>query len=315
MIDNLGVCKGQGNILGHIRIGSDDIYISKLGRHLYTLLNDKAIMMAHSKREFLNKNMPVLSFIIKNISKETQSNKLKYKFANKNYTEMLNEMLKAISENIKPVELFVLKMKPDEIQDNTKIDKSVTSFTKKDTIINNLDEYRINLTRFTENFNNLRGTSEVLLKTDLDKNIWGSNKVMNILNNVKAEINNLKDDFETIEGCMEHSDKYTGNLRMIISKNISIANTIEIIGKIIENFSLLKSFKSMLAQTLSPLYKIDASFKSHIGYPATWFLNSSIFHDFLFEYENLIDHMVKSAVIESKTIEPLLVWKIKLMGE
>ena len=311
---NLGVCKGPGNILGEIHIGSDSIQISKIGRHLYTLLNNKAIMMARSKKELFERVVPVLSYIIKNVSKNVQSNTVRWKSANKNYTEMLNGMLKAISENLRPVELFVLKMKPDEIQDNTKIDKAA-SFTDREAMIVNMNNYCLNLKRFGENLTNLRNTSEVLLRTDLDKGIWGSKEVMAVLNDVKVEIKSLEDDFEVIEGCLEHSDKYACNLRTIISQNISTHHTRDIIGNITENFSQLKSFKSVLAQVLLPLYKIDASFKSHVGYPATWFFNSSIFHDFLFEYESLIDNMVKCASLESKTIETLLVWKIKLTGE
>lgn len=315
MIDNLGVCKGPGDVFGQIRIGTDDIYLSKIGRHLYSLLNKKAIMMAHSKKELYERLVPVLSLVIKNMSKSARTNTIKWKSANKNYTEMLEKMLKSINENLRPVELFVLKMKPDEIQDNTKIDKSVTSFTEKDIMINNLKEYYSNLKKVEENIDNLKSTSEVLLRTNLDKNIWGSKKVMSVLGNIKLDINNLADDFETVEGCLERSDKYAGNLHMILSKNITGAHTKEVIGKIIENFALLKSFLAMLAQTLFRLYNVDSTFKSHVGYPATWFFNSSIFHDFLFEFESLIDNMVRSASLESKTIEPLLVWKIKLTGE
>jgi len=315
MIVNLGVCKGPGRVLGNIHIGSESIKISKIGRYFYTLLNDKALMMAHSKKELFDRVVPVLSYVVKNVSKKAESNTVKWKSANSNYTEMLDKMLKAISENLRPVELFVLKMKPDEIQDNTKVDKSVTSFTEKSTMMANLNDFHLHLKRFEENLNNLQDTSEVLLKTNLDKSIWGSEKIMSIIDSVKMESMNLKSAFESIEGCFEHSDRYVSNLETVISKNIPSPYTRNIIGKITENFSLLKSFKSVLAQTLLPLYKIDASFKSHVGYPATWFFNSSIFHDFLFEYDSLIDNMVKCASLESETIETLLVWKIKLTGE
>lgn len=312
---NIGVCRGPGKVLGQMHIGSESFQISKVGRYFHTLLNNKAIMMARSKKELFDRVVPVLSYVMKNISKKAQSNTIKWKSANKNYTEMLDKMLKDISEDLRPVELFVLKMKPDEIQDNTKVDKPVTSFTEKEMMLANLNGFCQNLKKFENNLKNIQDTSEVLLRTDLDRTIWGSEKVMSVLDNIKFEMKNLEDDFETIEGCLEHSDKFAGDLKIIISKNLSTPYTKSVIGKITENFSLLKSFKSVLAQTLLPLYKIDASFKSHVGYPATWFLNSSIFHDFLFEYDSLIDNMVKCASLESETIETLLVWKIKLTGE
>jgi hypothetical protein len=84
----------------------------------------------------------------------------------------------------------------------------------------------------------------------------------------------------------------------------------DVVGKIIENFSYLKSFMSRLAQDLQPLYRIDADFKSKVGYPATWFFNPSTFMNFTDEYDTLIDHMVKSASLESNIIEPLFAWKI-----
>jgi len=265
---NLGVCKGPGNVLGQIHIGSDSIQVSKIGRHLHILLNNKAIMMARSKKGLFERVVPVLSYVIKNISKTAQLNTVKWRSTNKNYTEMLDGMLKSISENLRPVEMFVLKMKPDEIQDNTKIDKAA-SFTDREAMITNLNYYCFNLKKFGENLTNLRDTSEVLLRTDINKGIWGSKEVMAVLNDVKVEIKSLEDDFEFIEGCLEHSDKYACNLRTTIDQDISTPHTRNIIGNITENFSQLKSFKSVLAQALLPLYKIDASFKSHVGYPAT----------------------------------------------
>jgi hypothetical protein len=55
---------------------------------------------------------------------------------------------------------------------------------------------------------------------------------------------------------------------------------------------------------------MDATFQKHTGFPATWFFCSSVFMDFLYEYENLIEHLIKAANIESFLIEPLLVLKI-----
>jgi hypothetical protein len=309
MFENLGVCKGHGTILGYIQVGSDVINISKIGRRFYTLLNNRIIMVAKSRQELQNRVAPVLSHIIKNISKNSQLDSARWRPIDKRYTEMITETIKNIYNNLEPVEIYLLRAKPDETQDN----RSILSKDKRG-IAERLEGYRTSLKRFEETKNNIQKASEVLLKVDLGKKLWNREKVMKIINETRSSVNTLSNDYEVIDGCLERSDKQISKVQMIISRKIAPKIVKDIIGNIIENFSILKSFLSEFIQVLNAFYNINKIFKKHVGYPATWFLDSEVFMDFLFEFDNLINHLIRFTELESDTIEPLLLWKIKLTG-
>lgn len=309
LYENLGVCKGPGKVLGEIKIGSDSINISKNGRHFYVLLNNRIIMAAKSQKVLSERVVPVLSLIIENICKKAQLDAARYRHMDKEYTEMVTETIKGISDNLGAVDIYLLKAKPDETQTN----RSILSSEKKG-IVEKLNDYRLSLKKFEETTNELKSSSEILLRTNLDKKIWGSKEVMNVINGVKSEMEILASDYENIDGCLEHSDDQAYKIQAIISKKYVTNNIRKIAGKIVENFAVLKSFSSEFAQVLHRLNSIDRVFKASVGYPATWFLNGSTFMDFTFEYDNLINHVIKFAALESDVVESLLIWKIKLTG-
>ena len=309
MFENLGVCKGAGTILGDIQIGSETINISKIGRHFYTLLNNRIVMAAKSRQELQNRVVPVLSHVIKNISKSSQLDSARWMPVDKRYTEMITDTIKNIHKNLEPVEICLLKAKPDETQDN----RSVLSKNKQG-IVEKLDAYRSNLKKFENTKNNIQEASEILLRVSLNKKLWNKERVMNIINETRSNMAILSNDYETIDSCLERSDQQADKIQMIVSRKIASKILKGTIGNIIENFAILKSFLSELIQVLNPFYGIDKVFKDHVGYPATWFLDSAVFMDFLFEFDNLINHLIKFTELESDTIEPLLLWKIKLTG-
>ena len=193
-------------------------------------------------------------------------------------------------------------MKPDEITDN-KPPVDTPTITA-----NILNSYKESLKKFGETVENIHHSSDILLKTHLAKDLWGNKGVTEVFNSIKADIAPLNyDDFESN---LEHSENHIKALDLLLNRKLPV-QTKEIAGKVIEGFSEIKSFMSVLAQSLQNLYTMDSTFQKHTGYPATWFLCSSTFMDFLFEYENLIEHLIKSADIEQFLIEPLLVLKIK----
>lgn len=309
MHENLGICKGPGKLLGEIRIGSDFINISKNGRHFYVLLNNRTIMAAKSQKVLSERVVPVLSLIIKSVSKKAQLDRARWRHMDKDYTKMVTETIKNIKENLGAVELYILKAKPDETQDN----RSILS-TDKRGIVEKLNDYRLTLKNFESTINELKHSSEILLRTNLDKKIWGSKPVMSIITDMKSEMKVLSEDSEIIDGCLERSDNQAYKIQAIISKKYATDKLKKIAGEVVENFAVLKSFSSELAQVLQRLSSIDRVFKASVGYPATWFFNGSTFMDFLFEYDNLVDHMIKFAALESNVVEPLLVWKIQING-
>lgn len=304
MLDNLGICKGSGDILADIRIGSDIMAISKIGRYFYAMINDRAILKAKSEKDLITRIQPILSVIMKKMAKKAQLDAVRWKPVDKNYTEMIDKVLKGIDKDLKKVEVFVLKIKPDEIQDN----RTTGYQASKNNIIDRLENYKQDLGNLTEVVENIRHASQVLLKTDLNKTIWGSKDVMNIFNKIKLGFDELS--FEQADYYLESSRDDVSKLQSLLYNKVASEHMKDVVSKIIENFSLLKSFISELIQRLHKLYVIDDAFKTHMEYPATWFLDNSVFMDFLFEYENLINYLIKLTSVETATIEPLFVKKL-----
>jgi len=309
--ENLGVCKGPGEILAHLQVGSDCINISKVGKYFNALLNNRTIISARTEKDFIKKASPVLSHIVNKVCVNAKTDSLRWKRVEHNYTKMIDNVLEDIEKDGKPAKVFVLEVKPDQIQDNRTTGYQASS---KGNIVHKLDEYRFHLKKFGETIENLNQTSGVLLRTDLDKNMWGSKKVMDIISDVKYDTDLLARDYKKMDCCLERSEDNAQKMQIIAKRRAPVIQAKKIAGNVIENFALMKSFMSELAQVLHRLYIIDGTFKSCVGYPATWFFDGSIFMDFMFEYENLIGHLIKSASLETDTIEPLLVWKIKLTG-
>lgn len=218
---------------------------------------------------------------------------------------MISDALHHIQKNLEPAEIFVLDLKPDEIQDQQPKDAS-----QKLTMLDRISGYREDLKAFDQTINNVHYTSEILLKTNLEKKMWGSKDMMDLIHASRSDMTKLAEDFNRSECIIEHSDDYARLIQAALARRLTNASIKETTGKMIENFSFLKSFMSRLAQDLQALYSIDKDFKSRVGYPATWFFNPSIFMNFTYEYENLIDHLMKTASLEADIIEPLMLWKM-----
>lgn len=273
------------------------------------MLNDRIIMSAKSEKKLSERVVPVVAMIVKSCGKKAQLDKARWRHIDKDYTKMITETIKGIKKNLEDVDTYVLKAKPDETQTN----RSILSSDERG-IVEKLDDYRGALKNYEQTVNELKKSSGVLLKTDLDRKMWGSKKVMNVISRIKSEMEVLSEDSETIDSCLEQSDNEAYKIQATIKNNYATSNLRKVAGKVVENFAVLKSFSSELAQVLHPLSDIDRVFKASVGYPATWFVNGSTFMDFQYEYENLVDHMTKFATLESNVVEPLLVWKIKTNG-
>jgi len=310
MIDDLGVCKGSGTVLGEFKAGSVSIQLSKIGKSFYFLVDGRAVLSARSEKDLVANAIPVVAQAVKSLMKSAQEDDLRWKPIDKNYSRLMDQTLKAISENMKPAEMFVLELKPDEIKDNSTVDAS-----EKPSIVDSLDDYRVSLKKFAQTIEAVNHGSSILLRTELDKGMWGSRDVMAILGEIKSEMAGLSEASESLDACFEQSDRQARFVQAAIGRRIAADHMKTVVGGAIENFSKLKSYMSCLAQASQKLYVIDNVFKSRVGYPATWFFNGSIYMDYLFDHENLVDHLIKMASLESCVIEPLLVWKIKMAGE
>jgi hypothetical protein len=304
MVETIGVCKGSGKLLCSIRVGSVNLHVSKIGRQLYALVNNRAILTAKSEKEFFSKGLPLVASIIRNVGKRFGQNKVKLHILDAGSKSLVDNALKVLRENLKPAEIQVLQAKPDETPENKFVEASAKI---------GLADYSKYMGDFSENVNSVSQSANILLKTNLDRSMWGSRDVMAIINDARNNMAMLTPELEKIESLIEHSQAQTKYIQASLNRNTPDMR--ETVSRVIEGFSTMKSFMSHLAQSSQPLYSIDSVFKSRVGYPATWFFNPSIYMNFLFEHDNLIDHIIKAASVESDVIEPLLIWKVKSTGD
>jgi archaellum component FlaC len=303
MIQDIGICQGSGKTLCELKIGSNRIEISKVGRLINTLLNCRTILTAESKKDFSAKSSPVLALIVKDMVKKAQVNSIQgYSKGTKDTTDMVDETIENIKKNIVPVEITMLKTVPDEIEENDPPVEARFNIAKFEGYCRDMEEINTNLM-------GIRQTSGTLLKTSLAPKMWGAKEVMKVINVMNTDKEEIENGFEQIEARMEHSGNQVRMIQASIGRNTGTLRPL--VGKVIENFSQVKSFMSRLAQTLQSLYTIDRVFKAHTEYPATWFFDPTTYMDFNFEYDNLISNLIKTASIEAEVIEPLLLWKIK----
>jgi archaellum component FlaC len=303
MIQDIGICQGSGKTLCELKIGSNRIEISKVGRLINTLLNCRTILTAESKKDFSAKSSPVLALIAKELVKKAQVNSIQgYSKGPKDTTDMVDETIEDIKKNIVPVEITMLKTVPDENEENNPPVEARFNTAKFEGYCRDMEEINTNLV-------GIRQTSGTLLKTSLAPKMWGAKEVMKVLNDMNSDKEEIGNGFEQLEARMEHSEDQVRMIQASIGRNTGTIRPL--VGKVIENFSLVKSFMSRLAQTLQSLYTIDRVFKAHTEYPATWFFDPTTYMDFNFEYDNLISNLIKTASIEAEVIEPLLLWKIK----
>jgi hypothetical protein len=307
MDENLGICKGPGTVFCRMKIGSDILQLSRNSKTLYVLLNNRTILSSKSEKDFMAESIPVIVPIIKSMTKKAGLDSMHWLPTTniKKDNKMISDSLDYIQNNLKPAEVFVLQIAPDEIQDQQPKDASV-----RPDLVDRLSEYQSDLKMFENTIGNICCASEILLRTNLEKKMWGSKEIMDIISQAQSNMIKASEDFERVDYLIEHSGNWAGIIQTAINRKIKTASIKDTAGKIIENFSFLKSFMSKVAQNLHSLYTIDKDFKARVGYPATWFFNPSTFMNFTFEYENLVDNIIKTASLESEVIEPLLVWKM-----
>lgn len=305
-MEDLGICKGQGNLLCSMRVGSDQVQLSKNGKDFYTLFNGRVIAAYKSDKDLIAKGLPFVLPVIKEMCKKAGMDEMRWlpTTSPKKDNKMISDAMKYVKDNLKPAEIFVLELVPDEIQDQ------LPKQASKKSVLSGLQDYRDSLKEFETTVNGLRGTSGILLKTCLAKQMWGSKSIMDIITANKAAMVDISPDTERVDMCFERSGDRARFIQAAFERKMSTQQVKEVVGKIIEEFSFLKTYMSRMAQELQPLYTIDREFKAKVGYPATWFFNPSTFMDFTDGYESLIKHIIKSASLETEVFEPLLVWKI-----
>jgi len=214
----------------------------------------------------------------------------------------IEEIQRAIEDNAQQAGQTLLEMKPDEIQDNTPAVLPVNVIRAMET-----HDHMI----ATGNLESVRHLAGVMLKTSFDRAMWGSKEVSAVFNDIRTGMREVETDIGPLELSMEKSGAAKRLIRAYVAGQALNKEAVKgAIEGFIKGFELIKTHVSRLGQVLWPLYKIDNTFKQYTGYPATWFLMSSILMDFLYEYEQLLENMVKNAEIEQKVMTPLVALKI-----
>jgi len=298
-MDTIGVIKISAKPFYTMPIGQDTIGISKTGKSYYSSLNSRNLFVSKSDKDLLERTVPVLSLVAGMLCKR---NGLKPSSVRK--ASSLDPLIKNIDRNLKPVSVLVLDAKPDETQENTPVDASLPG---------KLKAYVHFVKNVAANIDQLNHLSQILLRTDIKKSMWGSKDVLVVLHNVRTAVNRVGEFSEEYDKSVERSDTIARFMYGCLCNTGLESQSRLAAGKIIDNFSILKTYASELAQSMCKLNTVDRTIEASTGYPAT-FVMSSLLMDFQYEYESLVNNMIKVASIETNIIEPLLAFKIRTTG-
>lgn len=295
----------KGKTQGILEINQDNILISRYKRHILSYLNNSRLTESKSSKNFITKSMPVLSMLINELAPK----RINLKQSNEN--NMLNQLVDVLNRNKNDLEVFVLKLKPDEIVQNKprQIQAAYNGLPSR------IDGYQEDILKISENIKDIKHLSNILLGTTLPKTMWGAKEVQKVLSNMQDENQNIN--IDKIDFYTEKTKNASEFLNKVISRgiNVNLENLNRVIKNISNNFFNIKNIISSMAQNLYGLFDINKTFKNATGYPATWFLDSSIFYDFCYDFENLVNDMIKCARLENNVIEPILIWKIKTVAK
>lgn len=303
-----GIFGNKGDIVGYLDTGDDEISLRKGGHNFFGCLNNRRITESKSPKEFMEKAAPVLAMVTASFCPKSPF-KINAYWSKEANSGMLDSILDAIRKNRENLEVAVLTYYPDEITQNKP--KDLQAFDDRE-MVSRVAAYAKDMKDFYDIIDEMNKLATILLRTKFSSSMWGAKDVHKILAKIPNEIESAASDF-IVDHYKEDSEKHAGRI-LLASRDPNLfrrANIPAMAGHLIKNFFVLKRAMSNIAQIYHPLYRIDAAFKKYTGYPTTWFFNSSVFYDYLYNYDNHVNNLAKMAKIESDTIEPLFAWKVK----
>lgn len=297
MLESIGVCGGYGRVEASIKAGRDVVGISRENKRWFGMVNGRAVLASND----LEKLLPVAVAVASALGRRNGAKGIKC--SSKSKVGQLQEVDRFIREHKDLFDKFMLdtESKPDESQENTPKEASLPGC---------LDGFRSWLSDIGKNLDGVKHTANILLKTEPAKDMWGGKKVAAVIAGIRAGMEKLSEHTESIERRLEIMDDTARYLRAAFGTPAAESRVKVAAGSIIANFAELKAYMSDLAQVLHRLHGIDAVFKECTGYPATWFLDSTILMDFMFEYGTLMTNLAGAARAEVSAVEPLMVWRI-----
>jgi len=304
MTEPIGICQGSGQVICNVITDSDCLDVSRSGHKYYVRANGRSILASRSVQDFMNRSLPVMCLLLKGICAAVKCTKVKCA-ADKKSQEPFADILRYIKQNPECAEMSVLEIAPDEIQQNMPPQKTADR---------TIESFQNHVNDLSTNINELRHLSEILLRTNLDKAMWGGKEVGASLGEIRTASAKFGEENEVIDRCVERIDTASRHLKACASVPGAQIRARDLAGKVIENFGTVKGYLSEMAQSLHGLYGVDRVFKAHTGFPATWFMDSSLLMDFQYEYDTLMSNLVKNASLEASFLEPLMAWKIRTAG-
>ena len=213
----------------------------------------------------------------------------------------MNDLVKDIIDTVNKSEqekIKVLESKPDEMTENSPLEAKLQ--------VGALNKYQSNLKLYSETFDDALSLSEVLLKTNLPKTMWGAKELKASLSKMKTASVNLLTHREAFEAAAEQTDLKLGQIiPCLLDRKMSNRHVEESIDHVITSFRTMKSLMASFMQSFHGLYASDTLFKKHTGYPATWFYDPSVFFNFKERYADISDNLILASRDESSVIRPL----------
>jgi len=303
-----GMFAKKGKLLADFKVGKNSLSVTKEGRYLFASLNGIILAGPMTNKEYI-RAVPVISHILGNLTKKNKGVN-----AHLASDSAVDEILKVIRDNHKDVEILMLELKPDEQTENTPRE---VNGSKKSEFMTTLSDYDKLMRSFSANTDEVCSLSSSLLRTVFPDTMCGSKTIKSILSSIIADLDRSADTIEDMEGSLERVPQKVRHIAKIIKDPKIFPEEVasSVPTEFIKDYNKIKTALSDLSVKLYPLYDIDRMFRKCTGFPTTWFFNSSVFYDFTYAYETLIKNLMLCSRIEPHVIEPLIVWKVRTIGD
>jgi hypothetical protein len=297
-----------GNVLGTIRIkGRSRIGIVAKNKSVYGVLDGYKLLESGNSASFMAESVPILAKVAVKLCKDEGEKSLGISKRDKEpkYKDLIEEFTSQVSKDPEDIEIQLLETQPDEVTENS--GKPDISAAK---VAESLNGYNLLLAGCWETSEKVQSLAMAMLRTRLAKNMWGGKDIQKILDSTRHKIEAMSEEMENFESAVETTDRNINSMMHLLRQGVINPAQKAMFSETARNFFAVKKPIIDLAKGIFSLYTIDPVFRKHTGFPTTWFFNSSLFYDFLYHFESLIEHMIDLTKAEAKTVEPLL-----LMGQ
>lgn len=296
----------DGTMIGALVIGDNQLSLASHGKTILGVLNGSLLTESSSASVFEKKASPVLSMVTAELGK----GKPLRVWGDESGQNMIRTILKCIKDYPEEVKLLSLETKPDEIEINSPPTVQASGLMEL------LGEYRKQVRQIAASMEETRSLAGSLLRTELPRTMWGANKIHGTLRHVQGDMDTIETDLNRFDISIERTDKSADMFRDFMpAGRLKGESAAKLADNVIEDFHCMKQAMSKTSQALYALFNIDPLCKKYTGYPTTWFFDSSIYYDFLYEFENLIRNLIKTTRTEQVVMAPLSSWKHRMLGE